>query len=210
MASDDRSWRTREASPVQEVMPFLALFGIGAIGLQAYDWYQAGQIAYLAGAGAAVAVGLPVAALVASRFMFNGAVDARISRGEAGPPCVLRTAEDCGIRPVRLGTRPPPIPGPPRRRRVPSLRSPFRPEPSPQVDALAGQSADRTSSTPPNWQGSGTLPGDLDTGPVQRATSRRALPQAEDVSRGCRVGVSAHQARRRRCTCRSRSSHETS
>ncbi len=57
IVSEERSWRAREASPVQEVVPFLALFGLGAIGLQAYDWYRDGQIAYLAVAGAAAAEG---------------------------------------------------------------------------------------------------------------------------------------------------------
>lgn len=193
VASDDRSWRAREASPVQEVVPFVALFGIGAIGLQAYDWYQAGQIAYLAGTGAAAAVGLPVAALVASRFVFNGAVDARIIEEKLAHPAFsaqlrITAFSPAGSSPIRL------------RSLVNSVAESYR-----AFDHPSGQSLRPRSSRWPAKRGTDVLnagelaglwhlPCDLDTPMAQQATSRRALPQAEDVSRGCRVGVSAHQA----------------
>lgn len=192
VASDDRPWRTREASPVQEVVPFLALFGIGAIGLQAYDWYQAGQIAYLAGAGASAAVGLPVAALIASRFMFNGAVDARVIEEKLAHPAFSAQ--------LRITAFVPADSSPVARSLVSRVAGAYR-----AFDHPSGQSLRLVSTRRLTKRGSDILnaaelaglwhlPGDLDMGPVRRATSRRALPQAEDVSRGCRVGVSAHQA----------------
>lgn len=193
VTSDDRSWRGRETSPVQEVVPFLALFGIGAIGLQVYDWYQAGQIAYLIGAGASAVVGLPVAALIASRFMFNGATDARVIEEKLAHP-----AFSSQLRIMAFG----PAPSSPVRLRslVGRVADAYR-----AFDHASGQSLRPRSRRWPAKGGADILngaelaglwhlPGDLDTGPVQRATSRRALPQAEDVSRGCRVGVSSHQA----------------
>ena len=193
LVSDDKSWRTQDASPVQEVMPFLALFGIGAIGLQAYDWYQGGEIAYLAGAGAAVAVGLPVAAVVASRFMFHGAVDARIIEEKLAHP-----AFSAQLRITALG----PADSSPMRLRslVSRVAGAYR-----AFDHPSGQNLRPTSSRWSNRRGSDILnaaelaglwhlPCEVDAGPIDRASSRRALPQAEDVSRGCRVGVSAHQA----------------
>ncbi len=193
LVSDDKSRRTRDVSPVQEVMPFLALFGIGAIGLQAYDWYQGGEIAYLAGAGAAVAVGLPVAALVASRFMFNGAVDARIIEEKLAHPAfsaqlTITALGPADSSPIRL------------RSLVGCVAGAYR-----AFDHPSGQSLRPRSNRWPTKSGSDVLnaaelaglwhlPCDDDAGPIERASSRRALPQAEDVSRGCRVGMSAHQA----------------
>jgi hypothetical protein len=193
LVSDDKSWRTRDVSPVQEVMPFLALFGIGAVGLQAYEWYQAGQLVYLAGAGATVAVGLPVAALVASRFMFNGAVDARIIKEKLAHP-----AFSAQLRVTAFG----PADSSPMRLRslVGRVAGAYR-----AFDHPSGQSLRPRSSRWPATRaadilnaaelaGLWHLPCDVDAGPIERASSRRAMPQAEDVSRGCRVGMSAHQA----------------
>jgi hypothetical protein len=193
IASDDRSWRPREASPVQEVVPFLALFGIGAVGLQAYGWYQAGQMTYLAGAGATAAVGLPVAALIASRALFKGAVDARTIEEKLAYPVFAAQ-----LTISAFGT----ADSPPNRLRslANALADSYR-----AFDHSSGQGLRPSSSRWParrrtdvlnaaELAGLWHLPGDLDSGPIQRATSRRALPQVQDVSRGCRVGVSAHQA----------------
>ncbi len=193
VTSDDRSWRPREASPVQEVVPFLALFGIGAIGLQAYDWYQAGQIAYLAGAGAAAVAELPVAALVASRFLFKGATDARVVEEKLAHPAFYSQLRVTAFVPVAAS---------PARLRslVNGVAAAYR-----AFDHPAGQNLRPRSTRWPTKHGGDVLnaaelaglwhlPCDVDTASTHRATSRRALPQAEDVSRGCRVGVSAHQA----------------
>src|SRR3990170_867445 len=57
-----------ETAPTQEILPLLALFGIGAAGVQGYLWYQSGDFLPLAGVGAAGLFALPLAAAVASRL----------------------------------------------------------------------------------------------------------------------------------------------
>lgn len=192
MAIDDR-WRGREASPVQEVVPFLALFGMAAVGLQAYDWYQSGQITYLLGVGAAAAVGLPLAALVAGRFMSSGVVDASLIEEKLAHPAFAAQ-----IRISAFG----PVDSQPSRLRslVNGVAESYRAFDHPSGQSLGPRSSRWLARRRPDvlnaaeLAGLWHLPCDLDTPTVQRATSRRALPQSEDVSRGCRVGVSAHQA----------------
>jgi hypothetical protein len=182
---------------VQEVVPFLALFGMGAVGLQVYNWYQDGQTAYLAAVGAGAVVGVPALGLVASRFMFRGAIDARVIEEKLAHPAFsaqLRVTA-CGPHDssiVRL------------RSLVAHVADAYR-----AYDHPSGQSfrVRRWSTRSGQWPTKGGsdilntaelaglwhLPSDSDAGPTERAASRRALPLAEDMSRGCRVGVSAHQ-----------------
>ena len=202
ISSQDKPWRAPEANPAQEVIPFLALCGIAAAGLQAYEWYQGGQIAYLAGAGAAAAFGVPLAALLASRLMFKGSLDPRVIEEKLAHSAfsahLMVTAygphdsSDVHLRSLAA--------------RVADAYRAF--------DHPAGQSLRPRlwSSRPSRWLNSGRrsrrpdilnvaelaglwhLPCDSAPGPTERAASRRALPLAEDLSRGCRVGVSAHQS----------------
>jgi hypothetical protein len=189
---DDRTWRGREASPVQEIVPLVALLGVGAVGFQAYNWYQAGQFGYLMGAGAAAAAGVPVAALVAGRFVFNGAVDARVIEEKLAHPAfsaqLLITAfGPTGSSPVHLQSLVARVGEAYRAFDHPSGQS-LRPRPSRWL-GRGGRDILNAAELAGLWH----LPADADMGPIQHATSRRASPQAEDVSRGCRVGVTASQ-----------------
>ena len=125
--------------------------------------------------------------------MFNGATDARVVEEKLAHP-----AFSAQLRIVAFG----PSDSAPTHLRslVHRVADSYR-----AFDHPSGQSLRPRSTRWPAKRGSDILnaaelaglwhlPGDLDMGSVQRATSRRALPQAEDVSRGCRVGMSAHQA----------------
>ena len=59
----------RPESGAASLLPFVALAGVGAAGMQGYDWYQAGDYLPLLAAGSAAAAGLPVGALVWSRVL---------------------------------------------------------------------------------------------------------------------------------------------
>lgn len=64
----------RTATPVRNepgtasLLPFVALAGMGALGVQAHAWYQAGDFLPLLASGAALPVALPVTALAWSRY----------------------------------------------------------------------------------------------------------------------------------------------
>jgi hypothetical protein len=58
----------REAAGTS-LLPFVALAGVGAAGMQGYDWYQAGDHLPLIVGGSVVAAGLPIGAFVWSRVL---------------------------------------------------------------------------------------------------------------------------------------------
>src|SRR5918996_2300772 len=52
----------------REILPLMGLLGLGAVGLQGYEWYQQGQFLEVAGLGAASVLGAPLVLALASRF----------------------------------------------------------------------------------------------------------------------------------------------
>ena len=197
IASQDKPWRTPEANPAQELIPFVALCGMAAIGLQAYGWYQDGQIAYLAGAGAAAAVGIPLAAFIAGRFLFRGSLDPRVIEEKLAKPAFSARLAVTAFGPhdssdIRL------------RSVVSRVAAAYRAFDHPSGQSLRPRGLSSRPRRRPVKSGADILnaaelaglwhlPCDADAGQTERAASRRALPLTEDVSRGCRVGVSAHQ-----------------
>ena len=198
--------QARDAPPTQEILPFLALFGIGAIGLQGYRWYQAGDILPLVGIGAAGLLGLPLVMALVARFMsgrqlldqdlieeklaYPGfAVHVRVLA--FGPPGVSKerlselaastaAAYQAYDHPAGNGLRLRPWRGDPTQPAVPK-RLLRRPDILNAAE-LAGlwHLPDETSGLPM----------------ASQAAARRIVPANEEVARGCRVGVSVHQGRR--------------
>jgi hypothetical protein len=59
----------RPESSTASLLPFVMLAATGALGMQVYSWYQAGNILPLLAGGAVAFVGLPVGAFVWSRYV---------------------------------------------------------------------------------------------------------------------------------------------
>ncbi len=197
------AWHRSETAPTQEIIPLLALFGIGAAGVQGYLWYQSGDFLPLAGMGAAGLFALPLAAAVASRF----AAGRQSLGGELVEEKLTHPAFAVQLRIVALG---PPVTS---TERLSSLVT---------MVAEAYQAFDHPAGNGLRarlWQGDPTRPllksgllrrpdilnaAELaglwhlpcDTAgpsPGERMASRRLLPAARNPDRGCRIGVSAHQ-----------------
>ena len=71
-----RASRSSQRLPVERpeagtasLLPFVALAGVGAAGMQGYAWYQAGDYLPLFAAGSVATVGLPIGAFVWSRVL---------------------------------------------------------------------------------------------------------------------------------------------
>ncbi len=197
----------RDAPPTQEILPFLALFGIGAVGLQGYRWYQAGDILPLVGAGTAGLLGLPPAMALVARFLsrrqpleqeeveqklaYPGfATHARVlafgSPGVSSRERLLELAACVAAayqaydHPAGNGLRARRWRGDPTR---PAVRRHLLRRP----DIL--NAAELASL----WH----LPDDASGLPMaSQAAARRIVPANEELARGCRVGVSMHQGRR--------------
>jgi len=192
-----------ETAPTQEILPLLALFGIGAAGVQGYLWYQSGDLLPLAGMGAAGLVGLPLAAALASRLMARRQPVARDLIGEK----LTHPAFAVQLRVVAFG------PSGTTSERLCSLMKTVA-EAYQAFDHPAGNGLRAHA-----WQGDPTVPvikGGLfrqadvlnaaelaglwhlpceaaGPSPGERMASRRLLPSAGNPDRGCRVGVAAHQ-----------------
>ncbi|HMS72178.1 MAG TPA: type IV secretory system conjugative DNA transfer family protein [Baekduia sp.] len=67
--SSQRVPTERPESGAASLFPFVALAGVGAAGMQGYDWYQSGDYLPLLAAGSAAAAGLPIGAFVWSRVL---------------------------------------------------------------------------------------------------------------------------------------------
>lgn len=201
--SDPRLHHRAEASPIAEIVPFLALLGLGGLGLQGYLWYQAGNFLPLVGVGAGTLVALPAAAALAARLVGGKqSADERVVEEKLAHPAFtvqlrlaafappgsphaqLRrlaeaVAQACRAfdHPSGNGLRPRPWRGDPAR---PSLGGgPLRQPDVLNAAELAGL-----------WH----LPSD--TGGVpggRRMASRQLAPPAGDLARGCPIGVSLHQ-----------------
>jgi hypothetical protein len=201
-----RGSQGRDAPPTQEILPFLALFGIGAIGLQGYRWYQAGDILPLVGTGAAGLLGLPLAMALVARFLSGRqpleqeVVEQKLAYPAfathlrvlaVGPPGVSKERlSELAARTAAAyqtydhsagnGLRPRPCRGDPTRPALPK-RLFHRPDILNAAE-LAGL-----------WH----LPDDPSGLPMaSQAAARRIVPANEEVGRGCRVGLSIHQGRR--------------
>jgi hypothetical protein len=198
-----RTSHTSEAAPTQEILPLLALFGIGAAGVQGYLWYQSGDFLPLAGMGAAGLVGLPLAAALAARFMAGKQPMARDLVEEKlahptfavhlrvvafGPPGtsterlrslvrMVAEAYQAFDHPAGNGLRAHPWRGDPR-------------QPVFEGGLLRNPDILNAAELAGLWH----LPCDA-AGPSagERMASRRLLPAARNLGRGCRVGVSTQQ-----------------
>jgi hypothetical protein len=53
----------------RDILPLMGLLGLGAVGLQGYEWYQEGRLLALAGLGGASLVGAPLAMALAARLL---------------------------------------------------------------------------------------------------------------------------------------------
>lgn len=193
-----------ETAPTQEVLPLLALFGIGAAGVQGYLWYQSGDFLPLAGMGAAGLVGLPLAAALAARVtagrqaMARELVDDKLAHPAFavqlrvlafGPPgssserlrsLVARAAEayQAFDHPAGNGLR----------------AHPWRGDDPTQPVVKGGLLRQPDILNAAELAGLWHLPCDA-AGPSwgERMASRHLLPATRNPGRGCRVGVSAHQ-----------------
>ncbi|MGE3073880.1 MAG: TraM recognition domain-containing protein [Dehalococcoidia bacterium] len=67
--SSQRVPTERPESGAASLFPFVALAGVGAAGMQGYDWYQSGDYLPLLAGGSAAAAGLPIGAFVWSRVL---------------------------------------------------------------------------------------------------------------------------------------------
>jgi hypothetical protein len=67
--SSQRVPAERPESGATSLFPFVALAGVGAAGMQGYDWYQSGDYFPLLAALSAAAAGLPIGAFVWSRVL---------------------------------------------------------------------------------------------------------------------------------------------
>jgi hypothetical protein len=204
--SDPKTHRRAEISPMTEAVPFLALLGLGGLGLQGYLWYQAGDLLPLAGAGAGAFVGLPAAGALAARLagarqsgdakvieekLTHPAFSVQIRLAAFGPPgspherlrrLVDGVGQACRAfdHPCGNGLRPQRWRGDPARPFVSG--GPLR-----QLDLL------NAAELAGLWH----LPCDTDGVPGgKRMASRQLAPAPGDLERGCPVGVSHHQAAR--------------
>ncbi|MDI6857187.1 MAG: TraM recognition domain-containing protein [Dehalococcoidia bacterium] len=196
----------RDASPTQEILPFLALFGVGAIGLQGYRWYQAGDILPLVGAGAAGLLGLPLAMAVVARFLSGrqlldqDLIEQKLAHPAFAAYLRVLAFGSAGVSRERLFDR------------TARVAEAYQAYDHPAGNGLRAR----------RWRGDPTLPAvpkgllhrpdifnaaelaglwHLPDDPsglpmASQAAARRIVPANEEVARGCRVGVSMHQGRR--------------
>jgi hypothetical protein len=200
-----RGSQGRDAPPTQEILPFLALFGIGAVGLQGYQWYQAGDIIPLVGAGAAGLLGLPLAMALVARFLSGRQpLDQDLIEEKLAYPAFAAHVRVLAFGPVGVS-----------RGRLFDRTARV---------AKAYQAYDHPAGNglrPRPWRGDSTLPAvpkgllhrpdvlnaaelaglwHLPDDPsglplASQAAARRIVPPNGEVARGCRVGVSTHQGR---------------
>jgi hypothetical protein len=203
--SDPRAHRPTEASPMAEAVPFLALLGLGGLGLQGYAWYQAGDFLPLVGVGTGALVGLPAAATLAARLAGRQSADQRAIEDKLAHPAFAVQ--------IRLAAFGPP--GSPRAH----LRS------LTEAVAQAWRAFDHACGNglrPHHWRGDPARPL-LTSGPLRqpdvlnaaelaglwhlpcdasavpggrRMASRQLEPAPGDLERGCAVGVSLRQGER--------------
>jgi hypothetical protein len=201
--SQPKAYHHADAGPMAETIPFLALLGLGGLGLQGYLWYQAGNFLPLVGVGAGVLVGLPAAAALVARLagerqsadervieekLAHPAFAVQVRVAASAPPgssherlrgLIDAVAQACRAfdHPSGNGLRPRPWRGDPARPSV--TTSPLR-----QPDVLNAAELAGLWHLPSD---TGSVPGG------QRMASRHLVPAAGDLGRGCPVGLSLHQ-----------------
>jgi len=201
--SQPKAYHRADASPMAETVPFLALLGLGGLGLQGYLWYQAGDFLPLIAVGAGVLVGLPAAAALVARLVRERqSADERVIEEKLAHPAFAVQ--------VRLAAFAPP--GSPHERlcclaeavaqacRAFDHASGNGLRPRPWRGDPAWPSTTTSPLRQPNVLNAAELAGlwhlPSDTGGVpggKRMASRQLVPAPGDLSRGCPVGVSLHQ-----------------
>jgi hypothetical protein len=184
----------------QEILPIVALFGVGAVAFQGYTWYQSGNFLPLVGVGAAGIVGLPLTMALAARFLVGRQpVPVELLEEKLSHPSFATQLRIVAF--VASGAD---------RKRLSAL-----------VGAAAGayQAFDHPAGNglrPHQWQGDPIQPA-IDSGLLggpqilnaaelaglwhlpcdtpapmtcERAASRQRMAETDDTDRGCRVGVS--------------------
>jgi hypothetical protein len=181
----------------------MGLLGVGAAGLQGYEWYQEGQLLALAGLSAGSLIGMPLVLALASRLLggreplaadlieeklgspgFNAELRVlAFGRAEASKKRLDALAGRVAgayrgfDHPLGNGLRPRGWRGDPR-----SLRNTHRL--LPRANVLNAAELAVLWHLPPSAAGLAT--------PVE-STAHHLLPPEDRVTRGCRVGASVHQ-----------------
>jgi hypothetical protein len=201
---DARPFQRNDSATPQDILPLVALFGIGAIAFQGYAWYQSGNFLPLIAAGAAGIVGLPLTMALAARFLAGRQpVPAELVEEKLAHPSFATQ-----LRIVAYG------PSGTDRKRLSSLIGAaagayhafdhpagnglrthrWRGDPTQPV-AESGLFREPQVLNAAELAGLWHLPCDTPaplTG--ERAASRKRLAETDDTDRGCRVGVSGRQA----------------
>ena len=194
--------RETPPNPAMEILPLLALLGLGAVGLRAYTWYQEGELVRVVALGAAGLVGLPAVMAVATRLLRGREplTSAIVEEKLAYPAFAVE------LRVLAFG----PADSAAERLRLLATRAAdaYRAFDHPSGNSLrqrawrgdpllpaVGRGADvlNAAEMAALWH----LPDNASGLPIAgQAAARRIVPVEEQVGRGCRVGVSVQQGRR--------------
>jgi hypothetical protein len=185
------------------LLPLVGVAGVGGIGMQAYDWWQAGELLPLAASGAGMLVVLPLGGFLWSRHVRSREpLEPTLADQKLAFPAVT-----ANVRLTVVGRRDESIPTSDIARRLAATYAAFdhpggnglRPRHSDASPPLAIRS--RWLSPAPILNAAELaalwhLPC-VDAGlPVSpKPGGRRFIPADHTVDRGCRVGVSRHQGR---------------
>jgi hypothetical protein len=211
-ALDLRRTGSAQTSPLSEAVAFLAFLGLGALGLRVYLWYRDGDILPLVGLGAASIAGLALIAAVAAVLLGGrtalerGVIEEKLAHPAfavrlriaafAPPesPCErIRVLAENVAR--AYGVFDHPAGNGLRTRRVSAhctYGSGDLTRPVVEHDLFRRPDVLNAAELAGLWH----LPVGAEAPPaVEHGQSRRLLPEAEQFSRGCPVGVSRHQGR---------------
>jgi len=192
--------RETPPNPAMEILPLLALFALGALGVRAWTWYQEGEVLRLAGFGAAGLVGLPAVVAVATRFLrgreplASGIIEEKLAYPSFAVELRLLAFGPADADRLRLlATR---------------VADAYRAFDHPTGNSLRHRAWRGDPSRPATGRGADVLnaveiaalwhlPDEPSGLPIAgQAVARRIVPVEEQVGRGCRVGASVQQGRR--------------
>ncbi|MFN8507586.1 MAG: type IV secretory system conjugative DNA transfer family protein, partial [Dehalococcoidia bacterium] len=191
----------RPETGAASLLPLVAVAGLGAAGMQGYDWYRAGDYLPLLGAGSAAVAGLPIGALVWSRVLRGRepltatladqklafpAFTTRLRLTAIGPRARAETVEDvCD----RVSAAYEAFDHPAGNRLRPGRAKRHRASLDTSAGAFRGASVLNAAELAALWH----LP-DLTSGlpAAMKPGGRRFLPADNATGRGSRVGVSRH------------------
>jgi hypothetical protein len=186
----------------REILPLMGLLGLSAVGLQGYEWYQQGQFLAVAGLGAASVLGAPLVLALASRFLgVRDELPADLLEEKLAAPAFTTELRILAFGSAEVG-----------RKRLNALASrvaaayqafdhplgnglrPHRRRGNTTSLRIATPSARRpdvlnAAELAVLWH----LPTTGGFAATASAAAHQVLPSQNDVGRGCRVGVSAHQ-----------------